>query len=207
MDWHRIVSIKSRSVPARRASSNDCSCFVTTPSRENDTGRQILKMHKSRAFTFTTTVVRLETGMRYHALPVPDEVAAKFKSAGVRRLIAVINGHTCKRALQNHADGGSFLIVGGDLLKTCGLKLCSTATVSLSPDPAPDALDMPEAFAVVLEQDEEARARWDTFTIGRQRSLLHYITSAKQEATQIKRAWELAEKIRTHSLYGDKGRD
>ena len=163
-------------------------------------------MPRARPLSFTATVVRLETGMRYHALPVPDDVASKFKAAGVRRLIAVINGHTCKRALQNHADGGSFLIVGGDLLKTCGLKLRSTATVSLTPDPEPDALDMPEAFALVLEQDDEARARWETFPVGRQRSLLHYISSAKQEATQIKRAWELAEKIRMHTLYGDKSR-
>lgn len=161
-------------------------------------------MPRSTSVSFTSTVVRLETGMRYHALPVPDAVAAKFKAAGVRRLIATINGHTCKRALQNHADGGSFLIVGGDLLKTCGLKLRSVATVSLAPDPEPDDLDMPEAFALVLEQDPAARERWNTFPIGRQRSLLHYITSAKQEATQIKRAWDLAEKIRTHTLYGDK---
>ncbi len=161
-------------------------------------------MRKTTPVRFTSTIVRLETGMHYHALPVPDDVAAKFKAAGVRRLIATINGHTCKRALQNHADGGSFLIVGQDLLKTCGLKLRSTATVLLAPDPKPDALEMPETFALVLEQDDEARARWETFLIGRQRSLLHYVTSAKQEATQIKRSWELAEKIRTHTLYGDK---
>lgn len=163
-------------------------------------------MPKHHASSFTSTVVRLETGMRYHALPVPDDIAAKFKASGVRRLIAVINGHTCKRALQNHADGGSFLIIGGDLLKTCGLKLRSTTTVALAPDPAPDNLDMPEAFALVLDQDDAARARWETFPVGRQRSLLHYIHSAKQEATQIKRAWELAEKIRTHTLYGDKSK-
>ncbi|MDF3056045.1 MAG: hypothetical protein K0R17_260 [Rariglobus sp.] len=153
---------------------------------------------------FTSTVVRLETGMRYHALPVPDDIAARFKAAGVRRLLATINGHTCKRALQNHADGGSFLIVGQDLLKRCGLKLRSTTTVSLVPDPEPDDLEIPDAFALVLEQDPAARDRWGTFPIGRRRSLLHYITSAKQEATQIKRSWELAEKIRTHTLYGDK---
>jgi hypothetical protein len=149
-------------------------------------------------------VVRLETGMRYHALPVPDDVAARFKAAGVRRLLATINGHTCKRALQSHADGGSFIIAGQDLLKTCGLKRGSSTTVSLVPDPEPDDLEMPEAFALVLDQDPAARKRWSTFPIGRQRSLLHYISSAKQEATQIKRSWELAEKIRTHTLYGDK---
>jgi hypothetical protein len=154
--------------------------------------------------SFTATVVRLETGMRYHALPVPDDIAAKFKSAGVRRLVAFINGHTCKRALQNHADGGSFLIVGADLLKTCGLRRGSRVTVSLSADPEPDALDMPEAFALVLTQDAAARERWNTFTVGLKRSLLHYVASAKQEATQIKRAWELAEKIRTHTLHSDR---
>ncbi|MFA6288978.1 MAG: YdeI/OmpD-associated family protein [Opitutaceae bacterium] len=153
--------------------------------------------------SFTSTVVRLETGMRYHALPVPDDVAEKFKTFGTRRLLATINGHVFKRALQNHADGGSFIILGREQLKTCGLKLRSTATVALVPDPTPDLLDMPECFALVLDQDHEARTRWETFPIGRQRSLLHFITSAKQEATQIKRSWELAEKIRTHSLYGD----
>ena len=152
---------------------------------------------------FTSTVVRLETGMRYHALPVPDDVAEKLKSAGIRRLLATINGHVFKRALQNHADGGSFIILGREQLKTCGLKLRSTATVSLVPDPTPDLLDMPECFALILDQDDEARTRWETFPIGRQRSLLHYITSAKQEATQIKRAWDLAEKIRTRTLHGD----
>ncbi len=161
-------------------------------------------MPKPAPSRFTSTVVRLETGMRYHALPVPDDIAEKLKASGIRRLLATINGHVFKRALQNHADGGSFIILGREQLKTCGLKLRSTATVSLSVDPTPDLLDMPECFALVLDQDDEARARWDTFPIGRQRSLLHFITSAKQETTQIKRAWQLAEKIRTHSLYGDK---
>lgn len=161
-------------------------------------------MVKPGSIQFTATVVRLDTGMRYHVLPVPDNVAEKLKASGVGRLIATINGHTSKRALQNHADDGSFLIVGRDLLKTCGLKKGSITTVALAPDPSPDELDMPDTFALVLKQDKAALERWNTFTAGRKRSLLHFITSAKQEATQIKRAWELAEKIRTHTLSGDK---
>lgn len=153
---------------------------------------------------FTATVVRLDTGMRYHTLPVPDPVADAWKQAGIRRLVGTVNGHPIKRALQNHADGGSFIILGLDTLKEAGLKRGSTALLELTPDPEPDTLDIPEVFTLVLEQDDAARARWETFPLGRRRSLLHYITSAKQEATQIKRAWDLAEKIRTHSLYGDK---
>ena len=158
----------------------------------------------SLAARFTTTVVRLDTGLRYHALPVPDAVAEAWKQAGIRRLVGTVNGLAVRRALQNHADGGSFIILGQDTLKEAGLKRGSVAAVELAPDPEPDALDMPEVFVLVLEQDDAARARWESFPLGRRRSLLHYITSAKQEATQIKRAWDLAGKIRTHSLYGDK---
>jgi uncharacterized protein YdeI (YjbR/CyaY-like superfamily) len=56
---------------------------------------------------------------------------------------------------------------------------------------------------VALEQDEEAAARFYAMTRGRQRSLASYVTSAKREETRVKRAVELAHKLRTRTLYGD----
>jgi hypothetical protein len=156
------------------------------------------------AFRFTTRVVRLDQGMPFHALPVPEEIAAAWKKAKVRRLVGTINGHPVKRALMNHAGGGSFLIISRDLMKSAGLGLKTPAALAFQPDPAPDQPDVPEEFRVVLNQDPETKKRWDTFTPGRQRSLLVYITGAKTEPTRIKRALDLARMIRTHTLYGDK---
>lgn len=161
-------------------------------------------MPRIKAPVFSAKVVRLDGGMRYHAVPVPDAVAEKLKAAGSRRVLATIGAHTFRRGLMNHAEGDSYIVLGGDILKTCGLREGSAVVVTLAPDPEPDALEMPECFALVLEQDDEARSRWESFPVGRRRSLLHYITSAKTEATQIKRSWDLAEKIRTRSLHGDK---
>lgn len=155
------------------------------------------------AFRFTSTLVRLESGMGFHILPVPDDAAAAWKKAKVRRLVGTINGRAVKRALQSHADGGSFLIVGRALMKECGVGAKTPAVLQFRPDPAPDALDLPEEFLLVLDQDDAARARWETFKPGRQRSLAYYVSSAKTEPTRIKRSLELARKIRTHSLYGD----
>lgn len=155
------------------------------------------------AFHFTSQVVRLDQGMPFHILPVPDEIAAAWRKAKVRRLTGTVNGHAINRALMNHADGGGFFIVNRDFMKEAGLGLKLPATLVFKPDPAPDRLDMPEEFRLALDQDDAAHARWDTFTPGRQRSLLVYITGAKTEPTRIKRALELARKIRSHTLYGD----
>lgn len=155
------------------------------------------------SFRFTSRAVLLDQGMPFHALPVPDDLAAAWEKAKVRRLVGTINGHPVNRALMNHADGGSFFIVSRDLMKEAGIGLKTPAVLAFHPDPTPEQLDMPEEFQIALNQDDAARARWDTFTVGRQRSLLIYVTGAKTEATRIKRSLDLAQKIRSHSLYGD----
>jgi hypothetical protein len=154
-------------------------------------------------FHFASRVVRLETGLRHHILPVPEEAAAAWKKAKVRRLAGTVNGHPVRRALQSHADGGSFIILGQPLLRDIGLTLRSTATVKLGADPRPDDLGLPDELLLVLEQDPEVLVRWNTFTPGRRRSLGTYISTARTEETRIKRSLELARKIRTHTLYGD----
>ena len=151
-------------------------------------------------FRFTSALVRLAP---FHVLPVPDKVAAAWKKAKIRRLVGTINGHPIKRALMNHADGGSFLIVSRETIRLAGISSRIDARLEFRPDPAPDRLDLPEEFRVALNQDNAAWERWETFTIGRRRSLISYITSAKTEPTRIKRSVELVWKIGTHSLYGD----
>lgn len=156
-------------------------------------------------FRFTAPLVRHETALGVtHLLPVPDEVAAAWKRARVRRLVGTINGHPVKRALQNHADGGSFLLMGRPLLQEIGLTLKSVARLEIGPDPTPDELDLPEEWLAVLAQDDAARKRWESFTIGMQRSLAYYVSSAKREPTRIKRSLELAEKLRNRGLHLDR---
>lgn len=156
------------------------------------------------SFRFTSRVVMVDQGMRYHALPVPRDIVAAWKKAKVRRLVGTINGQPVKRALMSQAGGGGFFIVSRDLMKAAGISGRQPVTLDFKPDPAPAQLDVPEEFAVTLNQDPAARERWETFTLGRRRSLLVYITGAKTETTRIKRSLELARMIRTHTLYGDK---
>ncbi len=153
--------------------------------------------------TFASRVERLDTGMRYHVVPVPDDIADHFLDAGHKRVLATLNGHETRRAFQGSAEGGRYLVLGMAELKAAGVRLGDSVNVSLVPDPEPDTIDLTVEFLEVLRQDDAARERWESFSTGRQRSLAHYLTSAKRPETRLRRAVEIAEKLRTHTLYGD----
>ncbi len=168
--------------------------------------RTAAKIPKAQSASFAGEIVRLDSGLRHHVLPVPDAVGAAWRKAKIRRLVGTLNGQPVNRALQSHADGGFFLLLGQDLLRQLGLKRGSRVQAVLGPDPEPDAPEIPAEFALVLAEDAAARARWESLTPGMQRSLVHYVASAKQEPTRIKRSLELAVKLRTRTLHSDRRR-
>ncbi len=152
---------------------------------------------------FAAPVCRLDTGFRYHCIYLPPEIADTYVDAGIRRVVATLNERPYRRAIQSNADGQHFVIVGTSILRDIKVQLDDVVVVELAPDPDPDRIDLGEEFTEVLEMDDEAAERFFSFTPGKQRSLAHYVTSAKREETRIKRALELAHKIKTYTLYGD----
>ncbi|HYE96690.1 MAG TPA: YdeI/OmpD-associated family protein [Rubricoccaceae bacterium] len=155
--------------------------------------------------TFAAPVLRLdEPPLRMHYVPLPADVAEALRAAGVRRLLCRFNGRPLKRAVQGRVGGERFVLLNVAFLREIGAREGDTVVVELRPDPDPDAIDLGEELAIVLEQDEAAAARFFAFTPGMQRSLASYVTSAKRPETRIKRALALAHKVRTNALYGDR---
>jgi hypothetical protein len=153
---------------------------------------------------FHAPVLRLEEGLINHCLPVPDDAAAELLAGGSRRVLATLNGVTFRRAIIGRADGSHMLVVGEPLLREIGVRLGDMVEVRLEADPDPDRVDLCEEFLAVLEQDPEAAARFDGMTPGMQRSLALYVNTAKREETRIRRSLELARKLRTRTLHGDR---
>lgn len=142
--------------------------------------------------------------MRFHYLPLPEEIAQPFLASGLRRVLATLNGHTLRRAIQGGAETEPFLLVGVGLLRRIGAASGDLVDIRLEPDPNPEEIELAEELVLALEIDEEAAARFYSFTPGRRRSLAHYVNSARRAETRLKRALELAEKIRTHTLHSDR---
>jgi hypothetical protein len=160
----------------------------------------------SKEYRFATDIRRFDVDLKHHYIVVPGAVADALLAAGTRRVAGRINGHPVRRALQNRRNGERFLILGQGLLRDIGVEFGDTVDVIISTDSDPDFVETGEELAEVLEQDEEAAARWNAMTPGRQRSLALYVTTARRTETRIKRALELAERIRTNTLYGDRER-
>ena len=154
-------------------------------------------------FHFAAPVLRLETGMKMHYLPIPEEMAVVLQERKVRRVIGTLNGVPVNRGIMGSKEGDCYLILGRSLLRDIGVILGDTVEAELEEDPNPDHVDIGEEFEAVLEEDQEAANRFYNMTPGKKRSLAHYVTSAKRVETRIKRALELAYKLRTYTLYGD----
>ena len=156
--------------------------------------------------SFAAPVLLSESWPAYHTIPVPAEVAAVLAASGTRRVVGRLNGLPIRRALVS-LGGGTVLIVGRGTLREAGLSAGDTALVDIEPDPEPDRVDLGAEFEAALAADDEAAERFFGFTPGRQRSMATYVTSAKRPETRVRRALELAHKLRTHTLYGDPPRD
>ena len=154
---------------------------------------------------FFGRVEKIEVGnMWIHIIPVPDDVVAILWDAGVRRVIGEINGHAYNRGIMGSAKDGRYLFFGKKILNEFGVRAGSRVEVTIAPDPDPNRVEVPQELELALAHNDEARARWETFTPGRKRGLCHHVISAKRKETRIRRSVELAEKIRQHQLHDDK---
>lgn len=155
------------------------------------------------AYQFAAPVLRLETGMKMHYMPLPIDVAADLNEKKIRRVMGTLNGVSVRRAVMGKKSEEQYLVLGRSLLREIGVIVGDTLLAELNVDPDPDFVDVGEEFEAVLADDPEAARRFFGMTPGKQRSLAHYVNSAKRVETRIKRALEVAYKLRTYSLYGD----
>ena len=150
---------------------------------------------------FAGPVLRHDGGMRMHFVPIPPEVYAAIGAP--RIVVGQIEGVRFLRAVQAR-KANPHLALGKTVLREMGLGYGATAHVEIAAAPDPDAVHLPEELVEALRQDPEAAERFYGFTPGAQRSLAVHVSGAKRPETRVKRALEIAHKVRTHTLYSDR---
>ncbi len=139
-----------------------------------------------------------------HSVPVPPELVDYMKARKLRRLSGTLDAVPFNLALQGRAgENERCLQLSRQTMRALKAKDGISITVTCTPDENPDEVALPEELMEVFYLEPEAAARFEAMTPGRRRSLAYYVGSAKGIDTRIKRALELAHKLRTYTLFGD----
>lgn len=154
----------------------------------------------STPYRFTGQLQAVQIGFMRQMMYIPSAGVEQLGIKANMRLMGTLNGTLFKRAALSDGVGQFYLSLGAPLCKEAKIKVGQMVEVVIDIDPHPTELDLPEEWLAVLEQDEEAKTVFDSLTLGYQRSLMYYITSAKRTDTRIKRALQMATKLRNRNL-------
>lgn len=165
-------------------------------------------MDYSKVYTFTGVLSNISSSISYKGIFIPPEILSQLPVAKGRiRVKGTINGHPFNLAIQSAKEAGKYFMISSSLRKVCKLEVGPRPiAVSFSLVDS-EELEIPEELLSVLEQDEVAGKIFYAYTKGYQRSLVHYITTVKNIDSRIKRALELAEKIKIRTFHIHKNKE
>ncbi|OUJ75744.1 YdeI/OmpD-associated family protein [Hymenobacter crusticola] len=120
-------------------------------------------------------------------LLVPLAVVEDLGGKAVRRVVSTLNGHTFRLGLHPLKTGERYLMISKEVRKQVGIRLGDQVAVTLTPDPEPDAVDLPAEFAQALAEWPEAEAGFLRLTPSMKRALVQHIRSAVRAETRAER--------------------
>lgn len=150
---------------------------------------------------FTAPLQRMQGGMGYMYVEVPFDVEQVFGTKGKVRVLGTINGVPMDRALMPTRNGAHIIILGGDIRKAAKLHSeGDLVNVECWPHPNPDHVALPEEMVRTFEWMPEMHQAWQRLTPGMQRSMLHWVNSARTAGTKANRLADLMKRMEDGSL-------
>lgn len=152
--------------------------------------------------TFKSRIDRLDR-LRLNYLTVSEEILEKFwrpedtGSVYNQRFIIVVND-------QVRWQGGTVVLGGGNAyitfskarMKEIGVDLGDTVDVTLERDFSKYGFDLPEEFEEVLRQDDEARRRFESLTMGTKRAIIYIVVQLKSSEKRLEKTLFLLENLK-----------
>jgi hypothetical protein len=147
---------------------------------------------------FESRIVALGEKPVYHyiqvekALVTPLELAPNF-----RRVICTVNGMvTFPCSLLGDGKGGYLIMINKVNREKAGAEPGLPAQILLVRDTSKYGLPMPKELREVLKQDRDGRELFEGTTKGRQRSIIYFVTRARDVDTRIHYALVILEHLK-----------
>ena len=152
------------------------------------------------ASAFTSTLEHFHNKLWSYYIPIPKKIGDQFVEGDNRRVLCSINGSTPIHSALMHKDGDFTIYVNTELQKKLGIEEGDTVNVRLEKDTSEFGLPLPESFEVLLAQDDEGRAYFQSLTMGKQRSLIYIVQKVKNVDSQLAKGLAIM-----HHLKEEKG--
>lgn len=120
-------------------------------------------------------------------LVLPRDASEKLPRRGRTTIEGTINGHAFQATLEPDGQLSHWLRVSQELQEAAGINVGDIVTLEIMPVEEEPEPELPSDFQKALAAAPEAQSVWkDTTTIARL-DWIHWITSAKQLKTRVKR--------------------
>lgn len=138
---------------------------------------------------FKSKIYRLEHLLGMHYLKVEKETIQLLGGKISSRVLCTINQipkfHAGLVAL---GEGNAYISINTKRMKKYGLKEGDEINVILEKDESEFGMEVPEELVELFAQDEVGFERFNDLTPGKQRYIIHYVSSVKNSQLRIDRA-------------------
>ena len=111
------------------------------------------------------------------------------------RVRGEINAFAFRTSLFPDPRGGFYLLINRSMQQAAGVHLGDTADFLLEPDLDARAAELPDELAVLLDDEPGLRPFYDSLTEYTRREIGKWITTVKSDASRMKRAEQMAERL------------
>ena len=118
---------------------------------------------------------------------LPAAVSDAFPRRGRTSMQGSINGHPFQATLEPDGQLSHWFKIPAALMKVAGVAIGATVTLDVSPAPEESEPAVPPELTKVLDASTPARTTWDATTTIARIDWVHWIESAKQDKTRLKR--------------------
>ncbi|NRA31635.1 MAG: YdeI/OmpD-associated family protein [Parvularculaceae bacterium] len=135
----------------------------------------------------------------YNVLFLPSDISATlpFDQYPRLRVDGEIADVPVNSAFIPVGDGRYYVIVGKDVLKQGDVRLGHIVSMRFGIADQ-DAVDVPDALAAALRNDQHAADAWAEITAGKKRMMAQHVKTAKTDPTRTKRVAEAIEAMLSH---------
>lgn len=152
--------------------------------------------------TFTSEIYRLDKLKLFHVTVSrgvlekffqPEDESTLFNQRFVIRINDQIEWSCGTVPL---GDDTAYITISSKRMKDLGVHEGDRVQVALTKDNSEYGLDVPEEFEIALEQDPEAKRRFEQLTKGKRRAIIYMVTQFKTTDKKIEKSWFFLENLK-----------